>query len=130
MSYLAIHLTYQFLPPLLSGVLANIIDGFVARSSSSSSGSSKAGKVSRRAGAGVGGGKGKDSRGKNGVVGIGRRWLQSLGVEWRDGPVGSEGWRKNRVVSSRLCSLFPFSFSMVKMNTSDGGSVCHLSMLW
>ncbi|KAJ9113049.1 hypothetical protein QFC22_006145 [Naganishia vaughanmartiniae] len=91
MSYLATHLTYQFLPPLLSGVLANIIDSYVSRSS--------LGKKRRVAGAV---GRGKESQGRNSTLGRGKRWLKNVGIEWRDGPVGSDGWRRNRVLSHAL----------------------------
>ncbi|KAJ9092268.1 hypothetical protein QFC21_006910 [Naganishia friedmannii] len=94
MSYLATHLTYQFLPPLLSGVLANGIDGFVTRR--------RAGKKDpRRAGGGGAGGKGKRDAGAGGRAIVGR-WLRNVGLEWQDGPAGSDGWRRNRVLSHAL----------------------------
>lgn len=72
MAHLITHLTYQFLPPIISGVLADAIDQLVGPAQPSFK------KPAR-----------KDSKG----------FLQRLGLEWKSGPPQSEGWRRNRVVS-------------------------------
>ena len=72
MAHLITHLTYQFLPPIISGVLANAIDQLVGPAQPSFK------KPARK----------------------GSKWfLQRLGLEWKSGPPQSEGWRRNRVVS-------------------------------
>lgn len=78
MSFLVAHLTYQFLPPILGGILANAIDRVVGANAVPSR------TAKKRSGA-------KGSKIK--------ALLAKVGLEWRSGPQGSEGWRRNRRVS-------------------------------
>lgn len=71
MANLITHLTYQFLPPIISSVLANVADRVLAPQASF----------------------------KKPVENGRKTGLQRLGLEWRSGPPGSDGWRRNRVVS-------------------------------
>ncbi|KAJ9110361.1 hypothetical protein QFC20_002958 [Naganishia adeliensis] len=81
MSFLVAHLTYQFLPPILGGILANAIDRVVGANAAPSR------TAKKRSGA-----KGSDIK----------AFLAKLGLDWRSGPQGSEGWRRNRRIAHGL----------------------------
>lgn len=79
MSFLVAHLAYSFLPPILGGILANAIDRVVGTSDVDLSRTGK-----KRPGA-----KGSATR----------TALAKVGLEWKSGSPGSQGWRRNRRVS-------------------------------
>jgi hypothetical protein len=80
MSFLIAHLTYSFLPPILGSILAGAIDRVVGTTDTPPSRIPK---------------KRHEAKGSNA-----RAVLAKLGLEWRTGPPGSEGWRRNRRVST------------------------------